>query len=392
MARARRAETTAGDRLSDRVALNVLLATFPPELVDDVLALNGRQQRSRSFPPQLVVYFVMAMCLFAGWDYNAVAHLLTECLPWARPSDGRGDTPTSAAISQARQRLGIAPLRTLFARVCRPIAKASTAGAWYRGWRMVVADSATFDVPDTPANVAVFGRTGGQGKSACPRMRVMAVAEGGTNAVFAVRTSRSAVNDGWLGRQLFSSLAPGMLIVVGRGFAAFEPWRAATDGTELLWQAQAHQELPVLTQLADGSYLSHIMAARHHNERVEPIAVRVVEYVTDKGADTSVHRLITTILDPEAAPAMDLASTYVQRWEFDTMLDELRIRQRDGRPTLRSFSPTGAEQEVYGLLLVHYAICALVQRSTPSVSPRLDRPHAVRVIPRQAPTSLRFPG
>lgn len=385
--RVRPAKAAPDVRLSDRVALNVLLATYPPDLVDDVLALQGRQQRSRSLPPRMVLYFVMAMCLFAGQGYDNVARSFTEGLAWARPRDRRWETPSAAAFSQARQRLGVAPLRSLFARVCRPMAKASTEGGWYRGWRLVAVDGATFDVPETAANVAAFGRTDEHGAPGYPQMRVLALGECGTNAVFAVSTAGFAADDVELAKHLFGSLAPGMLLLGGPDLAAFDLWlAAAANGCELLWQAQEHQELPVASQLVDGSYLSHLMVAPHDNEPVDPVTVRVIEYTTGGSADTSV-RLITTILDPTAAPALSMALAYAQRWKIGPILDELTIRQQGRRPVLRSLSPTGVEQEVYGHLLVHYASCALVQRATPAAGLRSDLPsasRAIRVIPRQA--------
>jgi hypothetical protein len=92
--------------------------------------------------------------------------------------------------------------------------------------------------------------------------------------------------------------------------------------------------------------------------------VRVVEYeIADPGrpqaADTR-YRLITTILDPDEAPAAELAALYAQRWEFESALDEMKSHQRGPRVVLRSKAPEGVRQEAWGYLCAHYAIRALM--------------------------------
>jgi hypothetical protein len=138
------------ERLSDRIAIGLLTRTFPPELVDRVVEECGRSgQRSRLLPPRVVVYFVLAMCLFSGQGYEEVARLLTEGLAWARRWSGSWQVPTTAAISRARVKLGPEPLKALFEEVARPMAVESTAGAWYGGWRLMAVDGTVFDVPDS---------------------------------------------------------------------------------------------------------------------------------------------------------------------------------------------------------------------------------------------------
>lgn len=158
---------SSGERLSDRIALGVLTRVFPPELVDEVVVGCGRlEQRSRLLPARVVVYFVLAMCLFSGQGYEEVARLLTQGLERVRRWEKPWRVPTTAAIGRARRRLGPEPLKVLFARVCRPVAAPDTAGAWYRRWRLVAVDGTVFDVPGTGANSSFFGRPG-SGRECC---------------------------------------------------------------------------------------------------------------------------------------------------------------------------------------------------------------------------------
>ncbi|MGW4978176.1 transposase domain-containing protein [Streptomyces mirabilis] len=141
-----------------RLPVSVLTQAFPQSLVDEVLAETGRvQQRNRLLPARLVVYFVLAMCLFSRQSYEEVARLLTAGLQGTRRWRRSRVVPSTAAIWKARSRLGVEPLR-LFARVCRPVATPDTQGAYYRDWRLTAIDGTTFDLPDTKANVEAFGR------------------------------------------------------------------------------------------------------------------------------------------------------------------------------------------------------------------------------------------
>lgn len=115
------------ERLSDRIAIGLLTRTFPPELVDRIVEESGRSgQRHRLLPPRVVVYFVLAMCLFSGKGYEEVVRLLTEGLAWARRWSGSWQVPTTAAISRARVKLGPEPLKALFEQSTGPIATKAT--------------------------------------------------------------------------------------------------------------------------------------------------------------------------------------------------------------------------------------------------------------------------
>ncbi len=190
-----------------------------------------------------------------------------------------------------------------------------------------------------------------------------------------------------LARRLFGHLRAGMLLIADRGFAGFDLWRAAAaSGADLLWRVKNSAVLPVAEQLADGSYLSQIYAARDKRRHADPATVRVIEYTLAGSA--TVYRLITTILDPARAPAADLAALYAQRWEFEISLGELKTHQGAPRMVLRSQTPAGVEQEVYGFLLVHYAIRTLMHQAAldAGIDPdRVSFTRTLRLVRRQVP-------
>ena len=280
----------------------------------------------------------------------------------------RWKVPSKSAIFQARARLGAEPMGALFDRGCRPVASEDTPGAFYRSRRLVSIDGTTLDVADTSANDDAFGRPGsGRGeRSAFPQLRLVALAECGTHAVTAVAMGPYATGETTLAKQLIDSgaLGPGMLVLADRGFTAFPLWdKASATGADLLWRAKNNAVLPVLERFDDGSFRSEIVATADKRTRADVRSVRVVEYaLTDPGRPQAEqrYRLLTTVMDPDIAPAAELAALYAERWEIENTLDELKVHQRGPRVVLRSKTPEGVRQEVYGYLCVHYAIRALM--------------------------------
>src|SRR5919112_4792904 len=176
-----------GARISDQVSLGVLTATVPAALVNAVLADTGRQsQRQRQLPARLVVYYVMALALYAQASYGEVLRCLLEGVRWLRLAGTGPALAGKSAITRARARLGPTPLKELFARVVRPLATADTPEAWYRGHRLVSLDGTTIDLPDAPDLEEHFGRpAASRGASSFPQLRLLTLMETGTHAIFA---------------------------------------------------------------------------------------------------------------------------------------------------------------------------------------------------------------
>lgn len=369
MPRAGQVQIAPGQRLTDRVALGVLTATFPRTLVDEVIAATGsREQRNRLLPAHLTVYYVLAMTLFSAAGYEEVMRSLTEGLSWASDGAERYQVASQVAITKARARLGFQPLAELFTRACVPLATEATPAAFYRGRRLLSLDGTTIDVADTAANAESFGRarTGRGDGSAFPQLRLVALGECGTHAIIAAKLDSYDVGEVSLAKDLLpAALRPGMLVLADRGFTAFPLWDlAAATGADLLWRAKSNAVLPVIEPLPDGSFRSEIVATADKRTREQVRAVRVIEYILDDpgrpAAAGTRYRLLTTLFDPQAAPAAELAALYAGRWEIESIFDELKTHQRGPRVVLRSRTPAGVYQEAWGYLCVHYAIRALI--------------------------------
>jgi hypothetical protein len=413
----------AGGRLTDWVSLGVLASSVPRDSVDDAIAVTGRQARRRDgkLPPHVVVYLVMALALFADDDYEEAAARLTGTLASWGCWDGAWEVPTSGGITQARQRLGYEPMRELFSQVAVPVADQLTRGAFLAGWRLMSIDGFEWDAPDTKENAAAFGFSGAGaddlGRPAFPKVRVVTVSECASHAVADAAIGAVAgkgAGEQSLARELYPRLAEDWLLIADRNFYNWAGWCMAADsGAALLWRVKADLTLPVLEILPDGSYRSVLVnpktgpkarkqlieAARAGEDLDEGRArhVRVVEYTVpgrDGDSTGEVIALVTTITAMTAAPAPLLAEAYHQRWEHETGNAQLKTHLRGPGRVLRSKSPDMVRQEIYGYLLTHYAISALICRAATEADIDPDRvkfKQTVRIIRRRATGPAAFP-
>jgi hypothetical protein len=397
MGRTRRS-SREGQWLGEHVTLGVLARFVPADVVDAVLRDTGRPAwRARQLLPRVMVYYVMALTLYARASYDAVLRELVEGLRWLRWDGAAPGLACKSAITQARVRLGEAPLRELFRRLAQPLAEPGTPGAWYRGRRLVSFDGTTLDVPDLPELERAFGRPGtSRGHSGFPQLRLLALLETGTHAIFAAATAGCASGEVPLARAVLAHLGPGMLCLADRNFLGYALWRdAAATGADLLWRVRGGIVLPCLQRLVDGSYLSRLYPTSQHRRRDrDGLVVRVVEYRLPgvPGGD-QVYRLVTTLLDPAAAPARDLAALYHERWDDEAVLKEVKVTLPGGPLMLRSRRPDLVRQELYGLLLTHFAIRQLMYEAScraPCDPDTLSFVHTVEIIRRNLPFYVAF--
>ncbi|MGW6838915.1 transposase domain-containing protein [Streptomyces sp. NPDC054949] len=378
----------ADDGLSDRIAIGLLMHTFPPDMVDHAVAECGRvERRSRLLPARTVVYFVLAICLFAQHRYEQVARILAEGMAWVGQDGCPCPVPTSAAISRARARLGPEPLAALFAETACP-ARAPQTGrercARYRQWRVLTVDATAVCVPDSPDNRAWYGcppgtagcvgAAGSMGspgtagpagvpktpsspdapvpRPPLPHVHVAALAECGSHTI--TRAALGQPSSGvahTLTGGLFATLTPGDLLLAECGSAALELLPAArAAGADVLWRT-GPGHVPALTvdaALPDGSYLCDLRCGLAGAR----LRVRVI--------DDLPHRLITTLLDHETDPSPGLLALHRRRRGIRASLEAIGTLRHGTAPVLRSRWPGGVEQEVWGHLLVHHSIRPLL--------------------------------
>jgi hypothetical protein len=345
--------------------LGELTQQVPFEMVDAVLAETGRvQARVRDLPSRVVVYLLLAGCLFAELGYRRVWQRLVAGLEGLEVAG-----PSSAGLAQARRRVGVAPLRALFDLLRGPAAVAPAGAVRWRGLLVCAIDGTTISVPDSAANVTAFGRrTGHHGGSGYPLLRLLAVVACGTRSVIDAVFGTYRTGETTYAAGLVGCLGPGMILLADRNFAVGDLLaRIAKAKAHMLVRAKTGRgapKLPVLTRCRDGSYLS----------RFGGVPVRVVEaeitVATTAGRATGRYRLITTLLDPSRYPALEIVKLYHLRWEIETAYLELKSSILGGR-VLRARIPAGVHQEVYALLVTHQALRTAMTDATNS-QPGID--------------------
>src|SRR5512135_1729409 len=254
-----------------------LYQLVPEQRLAAILSRAGRaSQRRRRLPAESVIWLVIAMALFAADSIPKVGRRLHPTRDEPEPDD--------SAFTQARRRLGVAPLRQLFLETARPMATHQTIGAFYRGWRLMGLDGTTLDLPDTPENARPFGRpTTGRADGAFPQVRLLALCELGTHAVCGLTLKPICHGEPSMVAPLLDHLRPGMLLIWDRGFFSYELIRSVCKrGAHLLARVKSNTVLRPIRRFADGSYLAKIYPSQADRRRdMRGLPVRVIEYTHD---------------------------------------------------------------------------------------------------------------
>ncbi|MGH3832041.1 MAG: IS4 family transposase [Pseudonocardiaceae bacterium] len=305
--------------------------------------------------------------------------------------------------------MGEAPMKLLFERIAVPMARAGTRGAWFHGLRVMAIDGLVLDVPDTPANDEAFGRSGNAtAPSPFPQVRLIALGECGTHAAVDAELGGVTTGEQTLAAALITRFTAGMLVLADRSFYSYQAWcQALATGAALLWRVTANLTLPVLEWLPDGSHRSVVINPRIRGRRREALitaatagdtldpaqasVVRAVEYmIENRPGGGELFCLITSILDHELAPAVELAETYAQRWEIELSFDEIETHQTGHNRVLRSKTPELVKQEIWSLPLTHYAIRHVMKDAADTDPDDLSFIRGYRAIRRQVPNQAGF--
>jgi hypothetical protein len=349
--------------------VKALKRIIPCSTIQSILRQVGQTQPCRRLPKWFMVWFVIGLGLFATDCYRQVFRWLN---PFRKKS-----IPLRTTLCEARQRLGVAPLRWLMEKVVQLLATLKTPGAFYRSLRLMAMDGFVVDLPDTPNNERIFGRPkSGRAPGAFPQARVLALCEIGTHVLWKVLIKPIRRAEISMAKVLLRHLDPDMLLLWDRGFLSYSNVQdVRARKAHLLARIKKNLVFAKLKVLPDGSYLAKLYpSAKQRRRDQDGIVVRIIEYTFhDKGRPGSgtPHRLLTTLLDAKLDPAKRLIELYHERWEEELAIDELKTHQRQ-RPVLRSQTPAGVVQEIYGLLLAHFVVRKLMceAAATQNLPPR----------------------
>jgi hypothetical protein len=365
---------SAGNSNIQHLSCGVLALCFPMSEVKRVLEECRRLgKRTRDLPPQVMVFFVIALSLFPDVAYQGVLRWLLSGLRWLGSSTTKDQDRSACAkssLADARWRLGAEPLRRLHEQLARPLSDSRLPGSYWKGRHLVALDGSLLALQDTKENAEFYGRPSNQkGAGAWPLARFVALAEVGTHILFKAVWGTYHDSEITLARKLVGALESNMLCLADRLFPGFGFWKeASAGGSALVWRAKIGLPLTPLRTLEDGSWLAHWHPSSRDQAHAgePPHLVRVVEYQLDQRTGDGdqppacgkqeTYRLLTNLLDPAQGSALELAALYPQRWEIELSIQENKSILRKGRLTLRSKSPEMVEQEFWGLLLGHYVV------------------------------------
>ena len=324
------------------IVLEALARFVPPETIRSVLTQTGRKsQRIRRLPATAVVWLAIAIGIWTDLDIPAIWRQVVGTLRSLFLALDARHPPCKSALSQARTRLGPCAMRQLFVATSAPIALDQTRGAFYKGMRLMAIDGVRFDMPDTPANAAAFGRPGtrrnGQFiEGAYPQIHAIFLTETGTHMVVEAYIKRGKKSEFKVAISLLRKAPTGCLVLQDRGFYGYQALaEAIRRGVHVLGRVGNHVVFERTRTFDDGSYLAVIYPSdKDRRHRTNGLVVRVIEYTLDEPNRTGHgerHRLVTTLLDATTSPAKELVVLYHQRWEIEIGNDELKPTNSIGR-------------------------------------------------------------
>lgn len=389
-------------RLSDYLSVGLLARLIPHTVIEESLAKYNRQsQRNRDFPADAVAYYVVAMSMYRDVNTQEVMRVISEGLSYLGNTSVRREVGKSA-ISASRTRLGADVMKCIADKTCQPLASTTQSIGFYKGLRLVSVDGTTLEVADQENNRTSFGVPGtGQGQTGYPQIRCVSLLENATGVLFATTLGGYHDDEKVLAAQTLKQLKPEMLCLADRGFLGYPLWQVASEtGAQLLWRTTKNRQLPLLSSLPDGSYLSEIYPSREtlkkmDNQQVKPLQVRVIEYRLPNVKDSEpIYRLITTLIDHERYPAIELADLYHERWRVETAFSELKTTLKGADVVLRSKTPELVVQEFWGLILAHYVVRKMMFEAGLSEripATKLSFKNSLSIIRRKLPASGAIP-
>lgn len=394
------------DKLCKTFCLPILEAFYDRKTIEELItSFHHQPTRARKLTMTIVIYVLICWSLFLGLTLGAVYAELCSSERYLAEQDPE-QLPGRGAWVYRRKQVGVQIIRRLFVLKCQPLALPETPGAFAFGLRLMALDGTYEDVADTPANATYFGRRcSGETQSPFPQLHCVYLAEVGTHAIVDLMVAPCITSEQCLAKGLLRSIEPGMLVLMDRGFIAVGFLRTLLDhGAHVLGRLPLKNYTHKQKLLPDGSYLV-TLSPKEYPGLKKPLTVRIIEYTIQEQVAArleqitpsrvahangwtnpdirKVHRLVTTLLDPDLYPARDLCVLYHERWEIELTIDEVKDHQRLSSQPLRSKLPVLVLQELYALLLAHYAVRALMLQAaqTKALDPdRVSFTQGIRVL------------
>ena len=334
--------------------LDRLAEHLPTAWIEEALAVTGTASlRRRRLPAEQIVWLVIALALYRHQSMPEVLATLDLALP-----SGTGQSVSKSAVTQARQRLGAAPLEWLFAQTARAWCGQDAERYAWQGLSLWAMDGTTFRTPDSADNRAHFGAQAYvSGKVASyPQVRAVSVMAIPTHLVSDIAFGEYGRNEMLYAKTLVGRIADHSLTVFDRGFLCAEILLGLTRAGQerhYLIPAKSNTKWEVLSGTADDCLVRMRVSPQARAKAPdlpEHWIARAVRMVSTNG---KVRILLTSLLDRQRFKPEALAECYRRRWEIETSYRELKQSLLGEALTLRSQQPVGIEQEIWGALIAY---------------------------------------
>jgi Insertion element 4 transposase N-terminal/Transposase DDE domain len=359
----------ADRKFCQQLEMPALQQVIAPHTLRRVLQECGQHtRRQRKLNLEVTMWLLIAMNLFSDLSMGRVLEKVAYGLRLLWPPS-ENVLAGESALTYRRYQLGVRPLVALFRQVCKPIATPETPGAFRFGLRLMALDGHITNLPDTPENAAYFGRSGtDRGQSAWPQVKGVYLSECGTHAVVDVGLWPYNTSEHLGAKRLLRSVEEGMLVMWDRGLHSYDLVEATlARGAQFLGRLPANVKPLLLKRLSDGSWLVRLLPSEpKRRAQHEGVIVRLIVYTLTDAARSGyaqTHRVITSLLCADLYPGEELACTYHERWEEEVLFDEIETHQQAPDTLLRSRKPVGVLQELYALLVAHYAVRFLMHEA-----------------------------
>ena len=327
-----------------------------PRWIEGALAATGTATiRKRRLPAEQVVWVVLGMALFRDQSISEVVSKLDLALP-----ERAGTSASKGSIAEARARLGSEPMKWLFETSAAKWSTEAATEAKWRGLAVYGVDGSSLRVPDSAENRATFGgQSGREGtESGYPLVRVVTLMALRSHVLRGVVVSPYAkTSEVTESAPLFKLLTDDTLTIVDKAYlGASVLIGIERGGPERHWLTRALKSTAyvVIERLAVGDELVEMNVSTEARRKDPTLPqtwrARAIRYQMP-GFAPSV--LLTSLLDRKKYPAREIVALYHERWELELGYDEMKTHMLNREEAIRSRTPEGVRQELWGLFLAY---------------------------------------
>jgi len=337
--------------------LDGLKAHLNPDWIEEALCYTGTASiRRRRLPAEQVVWLVIGMALYRREPIENIVERLDLAVP-----DKRGTLLAKSTIAQARKRLKDEALEYLFTVTAAEWSARSADAHRWRGFALYGWDGTTMRVPDSPENRAAFGgQKAGRGESGYPQVRVVASMALRSHVLASFRIADYGTGETTLARGLWETVPDNSLVIFDRNFLIKgQLVRFETSGNRhWLSRSKKNTRWAVVKHLGRNDDLVELEIKEPGMPKTWEL--RAIHY---KRRGFPPSTLLTSLTDAEQYPAKELVALYHERWECELGYDELKTHMLLREEAIRSRTPEGVRQELWGIAIAYNLVRLEMERA-----------------------------